>query len=262
MPICFVIQPFDSGKFDKRFDDVYKPAVEAAGLEAYRVDRDPNVEVPIEAIEDGIRNAAICLADITTDNPNVWYELGFAFAVGRPVVMVCSEERTTRRYPFDIQHRAIINYTPEAPRDFDRLRGAITDRIEALLKKTEALRQVAESEQVAPTEGLSQPELMVFAVLAGDTGLPGSCTSLYSLKNDAERAGLTSIGFSLAFRRLLAKRLIEVIEEYEERGEPYNAARLTDMGWEWVERNEALFVLRKKVQTKFDELDKDDPFPF
>jgi len=37
MPNCFMIQPFDSGKFDKRFDDVYVPAIEAAGLEAYRV---------------------------------------------------------------------------------------------------------------------------------------------------------------------------------------------------------------------------------
>jgi len=126
MPTCFVIQPFDSGKFDKRFDDVYKPAIEAAGFEAYRVDRDPKVEVPIEAIEDGIRGAAICLADITTDNPNVWYELGFAFAAGRPVVMVCSDERTNHRYPFDIQHRAIINYKAEAPRDFDSLQNSIT----------------------------------------------------------------------------------------------------------------------------------------
>jgi hypothetical protein len=32
MAICFVIQPFDSGKYDKRFHDVYKPAIEAAGL--------------------------------------------------------------------------------------------------------------------------------------------------------------------------------------------------------------------------------------
>ena len=99
MPICFVIQPFDSGKFDKRFDDVYKPAIEAAGLEAYRVDRDPGVDVPIDAIEAGIRSATVCLADITTDNPNVWYELGFAFAAGRPVVMVCSQERHDKKYP-------------------------------------------------------------------------------------------------------------------------------------------------------------------
>jgi hypothetical protein len=154
MAMCFVIQPFDSGKFDKRFDGVYKPAIEAAGLEAYRVDRDPKVEIPIKAIEDGIRNAAICLADITTDNPNVWYELSYAFAADRPVVMVCSEERTTRKYPFDIQHRTVINYKSEAPSDFNKLRNDVTDRIKALLNKTEALRRIVESEQVAPTQGL------------------------------------------------------------------------------------------------------------
>ena len=59
MPTCFVIQPFDSGKFDKRFQDIYKPAIEAAGLEAYRVDLDPGVLVPIESIEKGIRQAAV-----------------------------------------------------------------------------------------------------------------------------------------------------------------------------------------------------------
>jgi hypothetical protein len=40
-------------------------------LAPYRVDRDPAVEVAIDAIEEGIRSATICLADITTDNPNV-----------------------------------------------------------------------------------------------------------------------------------------------------------------------------------------------
>jgi hypothetical protein len=71
MATCFVIQPFDAGKFDKRFEDVYKTAIEAANLEPYRVDNDPSVRVPIDAIEDGIGRAAICLAEITTDNPNV-----------------------------------------------------------------------------------------------------------------------------------------------------------------------------------------------
>ncbi len=94
MSTCFVIQPFDGAKFDKRYVDVYKPAIEDAGLEAYRVDFDPNVSTPIESIEKGIRQATICLGDISTDNPNVWYELGFAFAAKRPIVMVCSEERS------------------------------------------------------------------------------------------------------------------------------------------------------------------------
>lgn len=158
MPTCFVIQPFDKGKYDKRFEDVLTPAIEAAGLEAYRVDRDHRVEVPIEAIEQGIENAAVCLADITVDNPNVWYELGYAFARGRPVVMVCAGER--QKFPFDIQHRSIILYATESPRDFVDLRDSITERIKAQLDKGEVLRQIEETEQVAPVAGVSQPELL------------------------------------------------------------------------------------------------------
>jgi len=108
------------------------------------------------------------------------------------------------------------------------------------------LRQIAESEQVAPTQGLSQPELIVLAVLPGNAGLPGTSTSVYSLKNDAERSGLTAIGFSLAFRRLFSKRFVDVTEEHDETGDSYDAARLTDKAWEWIEQNETLFVLRKK----------------
>lgn len=44
---CFVIQPFDRG-FSKRYDDVYEPAIRAAGLEPYRVDRDPSVVIPLQ----------------------------------------------------------------------------------------------------------------------------------------------------------------------------------------------------------------------
>ena len=113
MPTCFVIQPFDQGKFDQRFKDIYKPAIEDAGLEAYRVDEDPSVEVPIESIEDGISKASICLADITLDNPNVWYELGYAFAVNRPVILICSQERK-EKFPFDIHHRTIMRSVEES----------------------------------------------------------------------------------------------------------------------------------------------------
>jgi len=47
---CFVIQPFDGGRFDKRFDDVFAPAITAADLDPYRVDRDPSVAIPVEQI--------------------------------------------------------------------------------------------------------------------------------------------------------------------------------------------------------------------
>jgi hypothetical protein len=121
MPTCFVMQPFDDGPFDRRYTDVIDPAIRAAGLEPYRVDKDPTVSIPIQDIEQGIRDSALCLADITLDNPNVWFELGFAIATGKEVVLICSNDRTTR-FPFDVQHRTIIKYTTASTSDFEKLK--------------------------------------------------------------------------------------------------------------------------------------------
>ena len=109
METCFVMQPFDGDVYDKRYEDVFSPAIIEAGLKPYRVDRDPGVSVPIDDIEAGIRNAQICFAEITTDNPNVWFELGYAIAAAKEVVLICSEDRKSR-FPFDVQHRTIIKY--------------------------------------------------------------------------------------------------------------------------------------------------------
>jgi nucleoside 2-deoxyribosyltransferase len=127
MPTCFVIQPFDGGPFDKRYEDTLAPAIRAAGIDPYRVDRDENAVIPIESIEEGIRRADVCLADITTDNPNVWLEVGFALASGKSVVLVCSHERV--KFPFDVQHRTIIRYKTEAKRDFETLADQVTKRL-------------------------------------------------------------------------------------------------------------------------------------
>ncbi|WP_211225001.1 hypothetical protein [Spirosoma spitsbergense] len=110
MRTCFVAQPFDGDKFDLRYSDVFEPAIKNAGLEPYRVDKDPSVEIPIEEIESRIKTAEIILVDITLDNPNVWYELGYAFACKKDVVMVCCSDERIGRFPFDIQHRSILPY--------------------------------------------------------------------------------------------------------------------------------------------------------
>src|SRR5438270_78974 len=116
---CFVIQPFDKGPFDKRYHDVFVPAIRTAGLEPYRVDLDPAVSIPIDEIERKINDADCCLADISIDNPNVWYEVGFAKACGKEIVLVC-ESRTTS-FPFDVRHRNILTYTTHSPSDFTKL---------------------------------------------------------------------------------------------------------------------------------------------
>lgn len=246
MSVCFVIQPFDGAKFDKRFEDVYKPAIEAAGLEAYRVDTDPGVLVPIDAIEKGIRQATVCLADISTDNPNVWYELGFAFATNRPVVMVCSEERTSKKYPFDIQHRSIIPYLADSPSDFERLKSNLSLKLQAILKQDRVLDEIANAAPVSPLHGLSQPEMLVLAVIAGEAYMPDQATSVASVKRQSERTGITGMGFNVAMRRLLQKQFVNESELWDERtGESYQGLRITEDGWTWIDQNEQQFILAR-----------------
>jgi hypothetical protein len=259
MPICFVIQPFDKGKYDKRYNDIYLPAIQEAGLEAYRVDNDPSVTVPIDAIESGIQKASICLADITEDNPNVWYELGYAFATGCPIVMVSSEERTGKKYPFDIQHRAIISYSPASLSDFQNLKKQISNRLQALMKTDVVLRKIAESDPIAHIGGLSRAEVILLAVIAGNVLTPNQSIGAYGLKRDAEAAGVTKMAFIIALKRLLNKGFILLDFERDENGYDYDSVRINDSGWEWIDKNESNFVLiRPESSLPEPELPKDD----
>ena len=261
MATCFVIQPFDSGKFDKRFRDIYRPAIEAAGLEAYRVDQDPGVLVPIDAIEKGIQRASVCLADITTDNPNVWYELGFAFASERPVIMVCSNERTGKIYPFDIQHRTVVAYQADSSSDFDELKGILTNRIKSILKQDAVLEHIVESGLVTPFEGLTQTELIVLAVIAGEAYLPNQSVGAEFAKRSAERAGLTNMGFNLGLRRLLVKEYVREEQLWDPpSGENYPGLAIADIGWGWIDANEERFSLVRSDKKQSPDAGEDIPF--
>jgi hypothetical protein len=132
---CFVMQPFDrGGPFDRRFDDFLAPAIRAAGLEPYRVDCDPASQIPIEDIAKGIRSARLCVADVSTRSPNVAYELGFAIAVGKPVVLIAKQQ--ARRW-FNVGHRRAIPYEGELPASLRALRASVTASLRQLLEAPE-----------------------------------------------------------------------------------------------------------------------------
>lgn len=237
------MQPFDGGKFDKRYEDVFSPAIKSAGLEPYRVDKDPGVEIPINDIEKGIREASVCLADITTDNPNVWFELGYAISANKPVVLVCSRERTGK-FPFDVQHRTIISYDSESRSDFDALEIKIKDKILASLEKAETLNAISSNQDLAPIEGLSQQELIVIASLAANVDSPNHIVVVDTIRNDVTRSGFTRIAFSLGLKALTEKGLVKY-----ERVDDFNAGEwwgymLTKEGWTWLLKNQAKFAVR------------------
>jgi hypothetical protein len=263
MNSCFMMQPFDGGVFDKRYDDVFSPAVDDAGLKPYRVDRDPSVSIPIDEIESGIRRSELCLAEITTDNPNVWFELGFAIGVRKEVVLVCSEERKTK-FPFDVQHRNIIRYKTESSQDFVKLRNDITKRISAIQEKIRAIDSTSEISPVATTEGLSPHEMVALVAIMQNSFMTGGTVSAWTIKEDMSNAGYTDIAVGLALRSLSNKKMISTETDHDQNGEPFSVYSINNSGEEWLLQNQDKLVLKKVRAPKLELSAKnnDDDIPF
>jgi nucleoside 2-deoxyribosyltransferase len=257
MDTCFVIQPFDKDKFDKRYKDVFEPAIIAAGLEPYRVDRDPSVRIPIEQIEEGIKNSKLCFADITSDNPNVWYELGFAFASDKDVVMV-TEER--QKFPFDIQHKHVINYKTSSKSDFEELENNISTKLKAFLQKRVNVQLIIEN-PIKESEGLTTHEATMILVLFENQITEEDTVSAYQLYRDMEATGFNRMASNVAFRLLKSKGFIEQKHEYSEQDrEPFTVFTLTQKGEQWVLNNQDKIEFKKKNSNSTDKLLNDLPF--
>src|SRR5579863_626420 len=168
---CFVMQPFDRARYDSLYEQVFDPAIRNARLKPYRVDNDPGASIPVETIEEEITKSVACFGEISEDNPNVWFELGYAIAREKPLCLVCADTRL--KFPFDIQHRKIITYPKQPlPKDYDDLKKAITERLVAVVEKQESRRQNAETASalsvVPETGGLAPHELLALTLIYED----------------------------------------------------------------------------------------------
>lgn len=248
MDQCFVIQPFDNDKFDRRYVDVFKPAIEAAGLKAYRVDHDPSVSIPIEDIERGIRECRACLADVTADNPNVWFEVGFAVAFGKPICFVCSDER--KSLPFDVQHRRVIFYRSSSSSDFKRLGDSITERLNAIVEIGEVSVAAAALSPATQTEGLLPHEIASLAILMAGSLETEEGLHARVVAKSMEQSGFTDIAAALGIDGIIRKGLAEknlfVIDEHEN----YFMYSITPFGVDWIRSNAHALVLRKSVASE------------
>ena len=123
---CFVVQPFNP-PFGDYYDKVYRPAIEKAGLTAMRADADIfGTGKIMDQIWSGIKAAKVLVAEMTSRNPNVFYELGLAHALNKPVVLVSSNENDV---PFDLQHIRVIYYDVNDPFWGNKLMDKVAENI-------------------------------------------------------------------------------------------------------------------------------------
>lgn len=129
-------QGFVAMWFDPSMDEVYssgiKPAIEAAGYEARRIDQQEFVGGVVDEIVAEIRKSRFVVADFTTtleagDRGGVYYEAGFALGLGIPVIHTCHED-CTKPVHFDTSHLNHLFW-----KDPENLRCRLRKRIEAVL---------------------------------------------------------------------------------------------------------------------------------
>lgn len=103
---AFVVMQF-TDQFDDLYDEVIRPVCGDLGIDAFRVSDIYRPGVILQDILQGLDASNVVIAEITTGNPNVFYELGYSHALKKPVVLLA--ERDTP-LPFDISGYRVIFY--------------------------------------------------------------------------------------------------------------------------------------------------------
>ena len=117
LPLCFVLMPFGKkpvgdGRlvdFDSIYELLVKPAVVAAGLEPLRADEEMTGGVIHKPMFERLILCEYAVADLTTANANVFYELGLRHAV-RQASTVLLFAQGIGQLPFDVAPLRAIPY--------------------------------------------------------------------------------------------------------------------------------------------------------
>ncbi|ADV84894.1 hypothetical protein [Terriglobus saanensis] len=128
---CFVMMPF-AEPLGGYYKSIYEPAITKAGLRAVRADDEIFATGKVmDQIWSGIGAAKVLVAELTGRNPNVFYELGLAHALSKPVVLISSNQEDV---PFDLQHIRVIYYDMRDPFWGEKLIAKVSENVVSALK--------------------------------------------------------------------------------------------------------------------------------
>lgn len=108
-PSVFSIMKFEKD-FDELYNEVLVPQFKTHGYRTVRADECYTSTSILQDIIREINDASIIIADITMDNPNVFYELGYAHALNKPTILLADKDKR-EKLPFDISGFRTIFYT-------------------------------------------------------------------------------------------------------------------------------------------------------
>ena len=125
-PDIFVIMPF-TPDYDVVYTDHVRKVANELELSVRRADERLDSGEIMNTIWDDIFHARVVLAECTSRNANVFYELGIVHTLGKPSVMI---RRKGENAPFDIAGLRWIEYeyTPRGMTEFEQKLAAVLEK--------------------------------------------------------------------------------------------------------------------------------------
>ena len=162
-PLCFVLMPFGkkpgAGSVMIDFDSVYReliaPAIEQAGLDTLRADEEMTGGIIHKPMFERLVLCEYAVADLTTANANVFYELGVRHAV-RPWSTVLIFAEGMGQLPFDVAPLRAIPYRLTAqglPAEVSTVKSLLVKRL------LEARKAVTDSPIFQLLDGMRAPDV-------------------------------------------------------------------------------------------------------
>jgi hypothetical protein len=142
---CFVIASPHDHRFEQLYEEIYDGAIRDAGVQdaqmiPCRTTFDASAKLSVETIVQDIAYCDACFADLSQESPYLWFAIGCAVALGKPLCLV-SSKNVAEDAPFVLPQPGVIRYPLHAlPSDYKRLRSGITDRLQAAVATTAAKR--------------------------------------------------------------------------------------------------------------------------
>jgi len=137
--LCFVIMPF-SPEYEIVYRELIMPAVETFGLKVLRADDIYSPGVITEQIKAAIHQSIICVADVTSKNPNVLYEVGIAHTLGKPTILL---SQNVEQIPFDLSALRVVIYGMDGMEKIRRARENLKGIIQEILGKRRLVKAEA-----------------------------------------------------------------------------------------------------------------------
>lgn len=97
-PTAFVVMQF-SQPYNELHSEVIVPVCNELGIKTVRADEMLGPGLIIQDVITSLIESSIIIAEITPKNPNVFFEVGYAFALKKPMVFIAKRGETL---PFDI----------------------------------------------------------------------------------------------------------------------------------------------------------------